>query len=145
MSVCLLLQFALGLSEHLTKSGEVIFRDFFTLHEAGDERGEAAVEDAVEEAAAFLMLTLILSDGGRVTELTAHGFDGESTFLREAADEGLHGARLPVQAAFEFANDLAKRTGAAFPEDLHDGPFGVGDAGRGGDIVFVSHGEGLQV
>ena len=140
-----LLQFALGLGEHLTKGGEVVFRDFFTLHEASDERGEAAIEDAVEETDAFLMLALILSDGGRVAELTADSFDGQSTFVGEATYEGLHGAGFPVQTAFEFANDITEGAGAAFPEDLHDGPFGVGNAGRGGDVFFVGHGAGLQV
>jgi hypothetical protein len=91
------------------------------------------------------MLALILSDGGCVAELAADGFDGQSTFVGEAADEGLHGAGFPVQAAFEFANDITEGASAAFPEDLHDGPFGVRNAWRGGDVVFVGHEAGLQV
>jgi len=140
-----LLQFALGLGEHLTKGGEVVFRDFFTLHEASDEGCEAAVENAVEETDAFLMLALILSDGGCVAELAADGFDGQSTFVGESTDEGLHGAGFPVQAAFEFLHDITEGASAAFPKDLHDGPFGVGNAGRGGNVVFVRHEAGLQV
>ena len=141
----LLFQFGLGLKQHLTKSGEVVFRDFFTLHQAGDKGRETTVEDAIEETAAFFELAVVLIDGGRVAELTADGLDGERSFFGESADEGLHGARFPVKAAFEFAHDIAERAGAAFPKDLHHGPFGVGDAGRGGDVVFVGHGAGLQV
>lgn len=141
--VRLLFALLLSLSQHLTKSREVVFRDFFAFHEAGDEGREATVEDAVEEAAAFFELALVLIDGGRVAELAAHGLDGKRTFFGESADEGLHGARFPVQAAFEFAHDFAERAGAAFPQDFHDGPFGVGDAGRGGDVVVGRH-DGLQ-
>lgn len=140
-----LLQFALSLGQHLTKGGEVVFRNFFTLHETGDERREAAVEDTIQETAAFFELAVVLIDGGRVAELTAHGFDRERAFFGKSADEGLHGARFPGEAAFEFLHDIAERAGAAFPKDLHDGPFGVRDAGRGGEVVFVGHDDGLQV
>ena len=130
-------QFFLGLGEDLTKRGEVIGADFLALHESGDKGGEAAVEDTVEETAAFLVLAVGLSDGGRVAKFSADGLHGKGSFFGEPADEGLHGAWFPVQSPFQFLHNLSEGAGAAFPKYFHDGPFGIGDARRGGwRVVF---------
>src|ERR1700722_12650429 len=120
--------------DHCLQPRDVVGLQPAVFGEVGDQGGELAVEQSVEQALAF-GLDIVGAGEQRpvaVAAILADRFD--SLLLEQAIDQGLDRRLAPGLRRSHLGDDLVGVHGAAAPQRFHDLAFGGGDAEH---IVFT--------
>src|SRR5690242_12650639 len=121
--------FITELLEQLAQFGDVLFRELLLLGEVRHQRGDAAAEQAIEQALAGLVYVFLARQQRAVEVAAAVALGLHRLLLEEPVEQGFHRALLPLLCRPDLGEDLFGAARRAAPQHFHHDGFGFTDHG----------------
>jgi len=116
-----------GVIAQLREQGIRSVRDLDEVDEGLDRFG---AKQPLHERPGFLSGALLAGDPRLIEERTPLAVNPHGPFVGQTSQQGAAGARGPAFPTSQLLHDIADRFGGVLPEEVHDLPFGGGNADR---------------